>query len=97
MDPASPAAVLDWLHPAVDRCRQLIAEHASARSWTKVSHHGATELVTETDLAVEAVLVETIRRRMPEAAILSEESFPDESALDRGGACFVIDPIDGTD
>jgi myo-inositol-1(or 4)-monophosphatase len=62
-----------------------------------VSSRGATELVTEADLAVEAVLVKAISRRMPNAAILSEESEPDEAVLDRPGDCFIIDPLDGTE
>jgi myo-inositol-1(or 4)-monophosphatase len=44
-----------------------------------------------------AVLVKAISRRMPNAAILSEESEPDEAVLDRPGDCFIIDPIDGTE
>jgi myo-inositol-1(or 4)-monophosphatase len=92
-----PTTVLDWLHPELDRCRRLIAGQTDSPRWTKVSSRGVTELVTETDLAVEAVLVKAIRRRMPNAAILSEESEPDEAVLDRPGDCFVIDPIDGTE
>ena len=92
-----PTTVLDWLQPELDRCRRLIADQRDPRRWTKVSSRGATELVTEADLAVEAVLVNAISRRMPSAAILSEESEPDEAVLDRPGDCFVIDPIDGTE
>jgi myo-inositol-1(or 4)-monophosphatase len=89
--------VLDWLHPELDRCRRIIADRTDTGRWTKLSSRGVTELVTDADLAVEAILVEAIRRRMPDAAILSEESQPDEAALDRPGDCFVIDPIDGTE
>jgi myo-inositol-1(or 4)-monophosphatase len=89
--------VVEWLHPELDRCRRLIANQTDSRRWTKVSSRGLTELVTEADLAVEAVLVKAISRRMPSASIVSEESAPDEAALDRQGDCFVIDPIDGTE
>jgi myo-inositol-1(or 4)-monophosphatase len=92
-----PTTTLDWLHPELDLCRRLIADQTGSRRWTKVSNRGVTELVTEADLAVEGVLVEAINRRMPGAAIVSEESAPDEAALDRPGDCFVIDPIDGTE
>jgi myo-inositol-1(or 4)-monophosphatase len=92
----SPAALLEWLNEDLDRCRRLIAERGSGRQWTKATASGSSDVVTETDLAVEAVLVESIRRHMPEAAIVSEESMPDVSALTRGGPCFVIDPIDGS-
>ena len=89
------SASLEWLHPVLDRCRALIADHKSPKSWTK-SQEGRSELVTEIDLAVEQLLVDAIHERVPEAAILSEESNPDPSALEHD-ACFVIDPIDGTE
>lgn len=87
---------LDWLHPAVDQCRDLLSRRARVRQWTKASvHDGRDEIVTELDLAVEGLLVDAIHDRLPQAAILSEESYPDPSALD-ADICFVIDPIDGT-
>jgi myo-inositol-1(or 4)-monophosphatase len=86
---------LEWLRPELDRCRALIADHEPPRRWTK-SEHGRDELVTEIDLAVERLLIDAIRERVPDAAILSEESNPDPSALEQD-ACFVIDPIDGTE
>ena len=52
--------------------------------------------MTEIDLAVERLLIDAIRQRVPDAAILSEESNPDPSALEQD-TCFVIDPIDGTE
>jgi myo-inositol-1(or 4)-monophosphatase len=89
------SAGLEWLRPELDRCRALIADHESPRRWTK-SEHGRDELVTEIDLAVERLLIDAIRQRVPHAAILSEESNPDPSALEQD-TCFVIDPIDGTE
>ena len=87
--------VLDWLLAPLDRCRDLTLDRHSAKSWTKASADGGTELVTEIDLEVERVLEAAIREHLPEAAILSEESNPDPSAL-AADTCFVIDPIDGT-
>jgi myo-inositol-1(or 4)-monophosphatase len=52
--------------------------------------------VTEVDLAIERLLIDAIRQRVPDAAILSEESIRDPSALEQD-TCFVIDPIDGTE
>jgi myo-inositol-1(or 4)-monophosphatase len=86
---------LEWLRPELDRCRALIADHKSPKSWTKADH-GRNELVTEVDVAVERLLIDAIRERVPDAAILSEESSPDPSALEQD-TCFVIDPIDGTE
>jgi myo-inositol-1(or 4)-monophosphatase len=89
------SASLEWLRPELDRCRALIADHRSPRRWTK-SEHGRSELVTEVDLAIERLLIDAIRQRVPDAAILSEESHADPSALAQN-TCFVIDPIDGTE
>src|SRR5262245_41795460 len=86
---------LEWLRPELDRCRALIADHKSPRRWTK-SDQGRSELVTEVDVAVERLLIDAIRERVPDAAILSEESSPDPTALEQE-TCFVIDPIDGTE
>ena len=86
---------LEWLRPELDRCRALIAEHKSPRRWTK-TEQGRSELVTEVDLAIERLLIDAIRQRLPDAAILSEESNADPSALEQD-TCFVIDPIDGTE
>jgi myo-inositol-1(or 4)-monophosphatase len=86
---------LEWLRPELDRCRALIADQKSPRRWTK-SQQGRSELVTEIDLAVERLLIDAIGQRVPDAAILSEESSADPSALEQD-TCFVIDPIDGTE
>jgi myo-inositol-1(or 4)-monophosphatase len=86
---------LEWLRPELDRCRALIAEHKSPKRWTK-TEGGRSELVTEVDLAIERLLIDAIRQRVPDAAILSEESNADPSALEQD-TCFVIDPIDGTE
>jgi myo-inositol-1(or 4)-monophosphatase len=80
------------MHRSLSR---LIAEHTSPKRWTK-TEQGRSELVTEVDLAIERLLIDSIRQRVPDAAILSEESNPDPSALEQD-TCFVIDPIDGTE
>jgi len=57
-------------------------------------HKGRTNLVTETDRASEALIVEGLESAFPGHAILSEESRPDTS-WERGWV-WVIDPLDGT-
>lgn len=54
---------------------------------------GAKNLVTELDLASEALIVEMIHRRFPEHGILAEEG--DYPAGD-GQHVWIIDPLDGT-
>ena len=73
--------ILDRLRPALDCCRDLTEHRLTAKSWSKSLTHGDAELVTEIDLAVESVLTEAIHDHLPDAAILSEESNPDPSAL----------------
>lgn len=57
------------------------------------------QLVTEADVAAERVLARRLRDLMP-AAIVGEESVEAEpglmTALEREGAVWVIDPVDGT-
>jgi myo-inositol-1(or 4)-monophosphatase len=58
-----------------------------------VRKKGETDLVTDADIASERVIVETIRSRYPDHAVLAEES-----GLENGEApCkWIIDPLDGT-
>lgn len=51
--------------------------------------------VTEADLAVNAHLEGLLRGARPDYGWLSEES-PDDPARLAAGACFIVDPIDGT-
>jgi myo-inositol-1(or 4)-monophosphatase len=69
----------------------LRAELAGAR---RIAFKGApTNLVTEMDARAEAVILERIRERFPEDAILSEEMGP---ASGRSGRRWIVDPLDGT-
>ncbi|MGE0134693.1 MAG: inositol monophosphatase [Dehalococcoidia bacterium] len=57
-------------------------------------HKGRTNLVTETDHASEACILEGLETAFPAHAILSEESRPDTNW--EHGWVWVIDPLDGT-
>lgn len=55
------------------------------------------ELVTSTDLAIDAYLCEQIHNTFPDHLILSEESSPDLLVAQQSNTpVWVIDPIDGT-
>lgn len=58
----------------------------------------AIDLVTDADQAAEALIVEKIREKFPEHAILAEEGGASGPAIAAGGASlrWVIDPLDGT-
>jgi myo-inositol-1(or 4)-monophosphatase len=54
---------------------------------------GLRDIATDADLAAEAAIIQTIRARFPDHALLTEEG--SESAND-GPYVWVVDPLDGT-
>lgn len=64
----------------------------AARRWDKPDGAGP---VTEADLAVNDVLLSTLRTARPDYGWLSEETDDDATRLDHD-TVFIIDPIDGT-
>ena len=64
--------------------------------WEKtstVTHKGRIDLVTETDLAVEHFLKESLGELLPGSTFLAEESDPNTQL---GDETWIIDPLDGT-
>ncbi len=58
---------------------------------------GATDFVSEVDLAAEMRILDVVRRHVPHAAILAEETSSTISPERQGaGVVFVVDPLDGT-
>lgn len=83
------------------RMRQVLAaidgsDRIFLANWDKprtIRHKGKLDLVTDTDLAIEAYLKEHLRHIVPEAVFMAEES----ASIDRPqGTCWIIDPVDGT-
>ena len=58
-----------------------------------IRHKGRIDLVTETDLAVEEMLKESLASLLPEADFLAEETAKD---TEPGELTWIIDPLDGT-
>ena len=57
----------------------------------------ATDFVSEVDLAAEMSILDVVRRQVPHAAILAEETAAALPAGRQGqGVVFVVDPLDGT-
>ena len=85
----------DILQGCLEVVRQsgdIVREH-----WAKpsnVRHKGRIDLVTQTDLAVEAFLKQKLANLVPGAAFMAEES--SESEKEPDGLCWIIDPVDGT-
>lgn len=83
---------------AVAQAAELVRQAWDAPS--TVRRKGRIDLVTETDLAVEAALKGSLALVCPQAAFLAEESAAGLAESDRqaalAGPCWVIDPLDGT-
>lgn len=60
-----------------------------------VRHKGAIDLVTETDLAVQKYLRESLADLLPGAGFIGEENDGGKSA-DLRELCWIVDPVDGT-
>jgi len=76
---------------AARRAGQLIAERYPMQR--NVSRKGYRDLVTETDIAAEEVILHLIQDRFPDHEILSEEARGGDIGE---GYTWVIDPLDGT-
>ncbi len=63
------------------------------RTKIAVAHKGVIDLVTEADLAAEALIVSVLEREFPGCAILAEEG---HGGTARGPFTWIIDPLDGT-
>lgn len=80
-------AALAAVRTAGERIRQGLGAAKSVR------FKGPIDLVTETDVAVEAALRESLARILPEAAFYGEESASGELPKQ---TCWIVDPLDGT-
>lgn len=75
---------------------------AGFRRQLAVDVKGRGNFLTETDLAVERLVIQILRQEYPDIAILSEETAGGwtqaqrEAALSSSGWLWVVDPLDGT-
>ncbi|WP_163648726.1 inositol monophosphatase family protein [Modicisalibacter sp. 'Wilcox'] len=74
--------------------RKILAARNDQRFSQRYKH--GTELVTDTDVAVDEWISDRLQQHFPDEARLSEEIAPDRQALGRKGPLWVVDPIDGT-
>lgn len=81
---------------AAHRAGEIILAARRERSFSVKNKKSDVDLVTTADVAAEKVVVETIRARFPDHAILAEESAPTLSPADYYRPLWIIDPIDGT-
>jgi myo-inositol-1(or 4)-monophosphatase len=95
--PLPPASLLGVALEAAQAAATVIRD-ATPRVHNIVwQEKGATDFVTEVDLTAEKRILDVVRRHVPHAAVLAEETastiLPDAQ---RSGVVFVIDPLDGT-
>lgn len=87
MDKQLVNGFLDAMRLAGDVVRSQWGERKDVRM------KGRIDLVTQTDLAVEALLKEHLPRLLPGSTVLAEES---HETLTPGELTWIIDPVDGT-
>lgn len=85
----------------LEACVRIVRESGDMvrRRWgepSQVTHKGAIDLVTDTDVAVEAFLKERLCGLVPGAVFLAEESSGPEGPAPDSPPCWIIDPVDGT-
>lgn len=76
------------------RAGSIIKEQS--RKPLQIFHKGPKDLVTQTDLAVEAFLIKELGALDSKIAFLGEESVAKGLSASLNGPCWVVDPLDGT-
>ncbi len=92
-------AAEDYREPLALACR--LASEAGAiileqRADVSVRRKADGSEVTDADLAAERHILEAIRHRYPDHALLAEESGAGSEAATSAPYCWVVDPLDGT-
>jgi myo-inositol-1(or 4)-monophosphatase len=86
--------VSDPLRVAVDTAAAVGALLRDRYEATReVRYKGAVDLVTDADLAAEALAVRRLAEAFPDHSIVAEETRSDSP---EGSACWYVDPLDGT-
>lgn len=84
-----------WVRNLALRAGAELQAASLRRGALRVDHKGRVDLVTETDLVVQGMLVEEIRGEFPDDRIVAEEG--DLARRDStAGAVWYLDPLDGT-
>ncbi|MBD5607368.1 MAG: inositol monophosphatase [Desulfovibrio sp.] len=92
MIPENYSSLLESALPVIKKAGEIISDAWNQPRTTR--HKGAIDLVTETDLAVQAFLKDELSRLLPDAGFVGEEG-DDEKNVDQELA-WIVDPVDGT-
>jgi myo-inositol-1(or 4)-monophosphatase len=82
----------DFLLDLIKRAGDLTLEYRTRLGNIAIDRKSDKDIVTEADKAVEDFIINVIRARFPDHAILGEET----GRTDGNEFCWIIDPIDGT-
>lgn len=77
----------------VKQAADFIKKESKSFDAASVEHKGLHDLVSYVDKTSEKILVEGLRKVLPKAGFITEESTVEQSKLD---LCWIIDPLDGT-
>ena len=95
--PLTPASLLTIALEAAQAAATVIRDATPGVRDIVWREKGATDFVSEVDLTAEMRILEVVKRHIPHAAILAEETASTISPeRQRSGVVFVIDPLDGT-
>ncbi|GGX79487.1 inositol monophosphatase [Litchfieldella qijiaojingensis] len=91
-------SLADRLEEAVDIAHRAGRTIREARANQDFQQHykKGSELVTDTDVAVDTLIAESLEQRFPGEPRLTEELTPDRDDFDLHDTLWVVDPIDGT-
>lgn len=97
MTEQSPHALLAVALEAARLAAAVIRDAAPRASGIVWQEKSATDFVSEVDLASERIIIDTVRRRLPDAGVIAEETAAHLAPADQAeGIVFVADPLDGT-
>ena len=86
---------LETAKAAAVEAGKAIMEIYNAADPVKVEYKGDHSPLTAADKAANQIIVEALRSRFPQYAVLSEEEKDNKLRLENA-YCFVVDPLDGT-
>uniref|UniRef100_A0A0G4F846 Inositol-1-monophosphatase n=1 Tax=Chromera velia CCMP2878 TaxID=1169474 RepID=A0A0G4F846_9ALVE len=95
MTSADPEVTIEFLKELAEAGGALIRENIFKRGKSTKGKISAADLVTETDVAVEKLLISKIKEKFPAHKFLCEESATSDDKL-TDEPTWIIDPIDGT-
>ena len=86
--------MLDFAIQTARDAGRILAERFGRK--IEISNKSEIDLVTESDLASERLIIDRIKTYYPRHSILAEESGASDGAENQDGWRWIIDPLDGT-